>query len=160
MFVYVWITNMFDFSMERLLWTHTVHMIRCSTAHLIRACFLGIQFLCTGGTAFSVGKNFQWVTRFKRQLQNTSSFAFFFKCQSIAQFKYGNTACQRLRDTWISQQNISAPTAWISSSFTVQYTANPIYCCKHVCAVMLGCSTMVFFQLEGFLRFYFPSLGR
>lgn len=77
MFVYIWITNMFDFSTERLLWTHTVHMMRCSTADLIRACFLGIQFLCTGGTAFSVGKNFQWVTRFKRQLQNTSSFAFF-----------------------------------------------------------------------------------
>lgn len=29
-----------------------------------------------------------------------------------------------------------------------------------VCAVMLGYSAVVFFKLEGFLRFYFPSLGR
>ena len=64
--------------MERLLWTHTVRMIQCNTADLIRACFLGIQFLCTEGIAFSVGKNFPtWVTRFKRQLQNTFSFTFF-----------------------------------------------------------------------------------
>ena len=62
--------------MERLLWTHIVHMIQCNTTDLIRACFLGIQFLCTGGIACSVGKNFQWVTQFKRQLQNISSFAF------------------------------------------------------------------------------------
>ena len=68
---------MFNFSMERLLWTHIVHMIQCNITDLIRACFLGIQFLCTRGIAFSVGKNFQWVTQFKRQLQNISSFAFF-----------------------------------------------------------------------------------
>lgn len=160
MFVYIWIINMFNFSMERLLWTHIVHMIQCNTTDLIRACFLGIQFLCTGGIACSVGKNFQWVTQFKRQLQNISSFAFFFKCQSIAQFKYGNTACQRLLDTWVLQQNISTPTSWDSSSFIVQYTVNTIYCCKHVCAVMPGCGAMVFFKLESFLRFYFPSLGR
>lgn len=29
-----------------------------------------------------------------------------------------------------------------------------------VCAVMLGDSTMVFSNLTGFLRFYFPSLGK
>lgn len=28
-----------------------------------------------------------------------------------------------------------------------------------VCAVRLGYSTTAFFKLEGFLRFYFPSLG-
>ena len=114
--------------MERLLWTHIVHMIQCNTTDLIRACFLGIQFLCTGGIACSVGKNFQWVTQFKRQLQNISSFAFFFKCQSIAQFKYGNTACQRLLDTWVLQQNISTPTSWILAHLLyniqlIQFTA-------------------------------------
>lgn len=134
----------FSFFMERLLWTHIVHMIKCNITDLIRPCSLGFQSLYIQGIAFSRKKNYQWVTRFKRQQQNIFPLLFF-RLQSIAQFKYGNTACQRLLDTWILQQNISASTAWISNSFIVQYTANPIYCCKH------GLCSYAWLQYSGFL---------
>lgn len=150
---------LFNFSMGRLLWTPIVHMIWYNTTDLIKACFLGLQSLYIGGIAFSMGKLYQWITRFKRQLQNTFPLLFF-RLQSISQFKYGNTACQILLDTWILQQNISAPTAWISNSFIVQHTANPIYCCKRGLCSYARLQHNGFLWTGGFSEVLFSFLGQ
>lgn len=161
MFIHTWNSKYtsLNFSKERLLWTHIVHMIWYNITDLIRACFLDWQSLYIGRIVFSLGKNYQWVTWFKRQLQNIFPFLFsgfnplLNLSMEILLVKYflPHDLCNKISAHLL----LAILTHLLYNIRLIQSTA-----ANMVCTVMLGYSTMVFFKLEDFLRFYFPSLGR
>lgn len=111
------------------------------------------------GGCFFHGKNYQWVTRFKRQLQNTSS-ALFSGFNPLLSLSMEILLVKDLLTHEFYNK--------ISAHLLLGFLAHLFYsiqliqstAANMVCAVMLRYSTMVFFKLEGFLKFYFLSLGR